>query len=215
MKRNLLLAVMAIGLAAFISLGVWNIRTTNHKVQLKDIQLQDTSNDLKLNQLKAKELNDRLQKELNKSSTDQQKIQQLEQDQQKAKEREQQLQSQLQAKLDAKNAAAQKEQQVATSIPGTAVASAASSGYMTGCGDNASAAFIYGQESGGRVTGRCNPGAVNGGGCYGIGQDCNGIVRNQCGTDYACQNAYFNDYAVRRYGSWGGAEQFWRANGWW
>jgi hypothetical protein len=69
--------------------------------------------------------------------------------------------------------------------------------------------FIYMHESGN------NPSATNAGGCYGLGQDCNGIVRNQCGADYACQDAYFEQYCTQRYGSWESAKQFWLANSWW
>lgn len=70
-------------------------------------------------------------------------------------------------------------------------------------------AFIYSHESGN------NPNATNPSGCYGIGQDCNGVVRSQCGADYACQDAYFTSYMTRRYGSWEAALAFWKANGWW
>lgn len=74
---------------------------------------------------------------------------------------------------------------------------------------NAAKDFIYSRESGN------NPNATNPSGCYGIGQDCNGVLRAQCGADYACQDAYFTGYAERRYGGWDGAYSFWQANGWW
>ncbi|MBP9761581.1 LysM peptidoglycan-binding domain-containing protein [Candidatus Saccharibacteria bacterium] len=74
---------------------------------------------------------------------------------------------------------------------------------------NSAKAFIYNKESGN------NPNATNPSGCYGIGQDCNGVLRTQCGADYACQDAYFESYAQRRYGSWENAYAFWQANGWW
>ena len=70
-------------------------------------------------------------------------------------------------------------------------------------------AFIYAHESGN------NPNATNSRGCYGLGQDCNGVVRNLCGADYACQDAYFTRYAMSRYGSWAGALAFWQAHHWW
>ncbi|MBP9852707.1 MAG: resuscitation-promoting factor RpfB [Patescibacteria group bacterium] len=83
---------------------------------------------------------------------------------------------------------------------------AAATGPVSG---NAAKDFIYSRESGN------NPNATNPGGCYGIGQDCNGVVRSQCGADYACQDAYFTGYAERRYGGWEGAYSFWQNNGWW
>lgn len=74
---------------------------------------------------------------------------------------------------------------------------------------NAAKAFIYSRESGN------NPNATNPNGCYGIGQDCNGVVRSTCGANYACQDQYFTNYAVNRYGSWEGAYSFWQQNHWW
>ncbi len=74
---------------------------------------------------------------------------------------------------------------------------------------NSAKAYIYARESGN------NPNATNPSGCYGIGQDCNGVLRAQCGADYACQDAYFTGYAMRRYGSWENALAFWQANHWW
>ncbi|QQS19737.1 LysM peptidoglycan-binding domain-containing protein [Candidatus Saccharibacteria bacterium] len=74
---------------------------------------------------------------------------------------------------------------------------------------NAAKAYIYSRESGN------NPNATNPTGCYGLGQDCNGVLRAQCGADYACQDAYFEGYAARRYGGWEGAYSFWQANHWW
>lgn len=74
---------------------------------------------------------------------------------------------------------------------------------------NDAKAFIYARESGN------NPNATNPNGCYGLGQDCNGVLRSQCGADYACQDAYFDRYAANRYGGWDGAKAFWDANGWW
>lgn len=81
-----------------------------------------------------------------------------------------------------------------------------------GCGGvNQYAAFIYYHESG------CNPGSVNGSGCAGIGQACPGS-KMPCGltqADFTCQDAYFTDYAVGRYGSWEAAYQFWIGHNWW
>ena len=33
-----------------------------------------------------------------------------------------------------------------------------------------------------------------------------------CGADYACQNAWFTQYAMERYGSWYEAFEFWNKN---
>ena len=74
---------------------------------------------------------------------------------------------------------------------------------------NAAKAFIYMKESGN------NPNATNSIGCYGIGQDCNGQLRQLCGADYACQDQFFTNYAMKRYGSWEAAYAFWQNNHWW
>jgi len=74
---------------------------------------------------------------------------------------------------------------------------------------NDAKAFIYAHESGN------NPAATSPNGCFGLGQNCNGTVRALCGVDYACQDAYFTNYAISRYGSWEAAASFWQANGWW
>ncbi len=74
---------------------------------------------------------------------------------------------------------------------------------------NAAKAYIYARESGN------NPNATNPSGCYGIGQDCNGVLRTMCGADYACQDAYFTRYANARYGGWSGALAFWQSHHWW
>lgn len=74
---------------------------------------------------------------------------------------------------------------------------------------NSAKAYIYARESGN------NPNAVSPNGCYGLGQDCNGVLRIQCGADYDCQDAYFTNYAMRRYGSWEGALAFWQSHHWW
>ena len=72
-----------------------------------------------------------------------------------------------------------------------------------GCGDNTYANFIYMHESG------CRTNAVNEIGACGIGQ------ANPCGkmgcslSDYACQNAFFTQYANDCYGSWYNAYIYW------
>ena len=112
---------------------------------------------------------------------------------------------------------ARQAQVVAASTPVRTVSAPVSSGggLRSGCGDNQYAAYIYGQESGGRVTGMCNTTAMNAGGCFGIGQACPGSKVARCGSDYACQNEWFTGYALGRYKSWAAAYNFHRANGWW
>ena len=76
------------------------------------------------------------------------------------------------------------------------------------CGDNTYANYIYMHES------SCNVNAVNSIGCRGIGQACPGN-KLPCSSDYNCQNKWFTNYALTRYGSWYQAYIFWRNNRWW
>lgn len=82
--------------------------------------------------------------------------------------------------------------------------------YASSCGDAKSC--IYDRESSGRLD------AVNSSGCIGLGQSCGGGLANACPnwqTDYNCQDAFWDNYAVSRYGSWEASWQFWLNNHWW
>lgn len=71
-------------------------------------------------------------------------------------------------------------------------------------------AFIYAHESGN------NPAAINASsGACGLGQalPCSKLPCTL--TDYACQDAWFTNYALQRYGSWAAAYAFWVAHSWW
>lgn len=62
--------------------------------------------------------------------------------------------------------------------------------------------------------------AVNYLGCIGLGQSCPGGsgLASDCPnwkTDQVCQLRHFSRYAVRRYGSWWNAYNFWTRNNWW
>lgn len=98
---------------------------------------------------------------------------------------------------------------VATSTASTRRASTTASAASYPVDANSAKAYIYARESGN------NPNATNPNGCYGLGQDCNGVVRGQCGADYACQDQFFTNYAMRRYGSWENALAFWQSHHWW
>lgn len=68
--------------------------------------------------------------------------------------------------------------------------------------------FIYFKESSNVLD------KVNSQGCYGLGQDCNNVLASECPnwqTDYACQDAFWERYMERRYGSWTAAKQHWEA----
>lgn len=71
--------------------------------------------------------------------------------------------------------------------------------------------YIYNHESGN------NPTRTNSAGCLGLGQACPGSkLLRVCPTmDYACEDAFFTNYAISRYGSWAGAYSFWITHHWW
>lgn len=135
-------------------------------------------------------------------------------------EAEKQKIEKLKQRIAEKRAAEERARQARVVVASTPVRTASApvssgGGLRSGCGDNQYAAYIYGQESGGRVTGMCNTTAMNAGGCFGIGQACPGGKVAHCGSDYACQNEWFTGYALGRYGSWAAAYNFHKANGWW
>lgn len=60
--------------------------------------------------------------------------------------------------------------------------------------------------------------SVNSLGCKGEGQDCNGGLVIACPdwqTDKPCQDAFFTNYMLGRYGTWEAAYNFKVLNGWW
>lgn len=71
-------------------------------------------------------------------------------------------------------------------------------------------AYIYAHESGNR-TDAINPDS----GACGIGQalPCSKLPCSL--SDYGCQDNWFTNYAMARYGSWVNAMAFWQANQWW
>ena len=71
--------------------------------------------------------------------------------------------------------------------------------------------YIYMRESGN------NPTRYSSSGCLGLGQACPGSkLLNVCPTmSYSCEDAWFTNYAISRYGSWAGAYNFWINNHWW
>lgn len=183
----------AITITAFVALAVYYVSNNKQQIQLQDIQVK--SKESQLIQLNSKY--DTILKE--KVQTDQQKLEQQKKIDELENERKR-LEGELQAKLQRQQAEKQKLATAAQNVSGTAKVSAASGNFYKD--------FIYHHESGNRTT------AVNSLGCRGIGQACPG-TKLPCGDDYACQDAWFTNYAMQRYGSWENAYNFWVANRWW
>jgi hypothetical protein len=183
----------AITITAFVALAVYYVSNNKQQIQLQDIQVK--SKESQLIQLNSKY--DTILKE--KVQNDQQKLEQQKKIDELENERKR-LEGELQAKLQRQQAEKQKLATAAQNVSGTAKVSAASGNFYKD--------FIYHHESGNRTT------AVNSIGCRGIGQACPG-TKLPCGNDYACQDAWFTNYAMQRYGSWENAYNFWVANRWW
>lgn len=78
-----------------------------------------------------------------------------------------------------------------------------------GCGSDPYMAQIYMHESG------CNTASVNSIGCAGLGQACPGSKLPCSLSDWACQNAFFVNYANSVYGSPAAAWAAWQVKHWW
>jgi TolA-binding protein len=137
-----------------------------------------------------------------------QRLQDLEKQTQEQKQKIDDLQIQLQTR--------KAQQAVLASVQRPVAHAAPLSDVVAGCGDNSYANYIYMHESGCRTR---NP---NSEGCDGIGQACPASkVLNPCGYDYACQNAWFSNYA-KKYcylgtgdNCWQGSYIFWLQHRWW
>lgn len=201
-KRAKVLLILAFGLA------VANLAIT---AATRQSRIDFLTKQIEYRQTEKQKLHDQLQLlEKSKATTDQQK-QELEK---KSHEQQQQindLNTQLQAKIKARedSLVAKAQQAIMPKVAAAAFpAPRPVSTVVDGCGDNAYAHFIYMRESG------CNTSAVNAAGCRGIGQACPGS-KLPCGADYGCQNAYFTQYAIDRYGSWQQAYNYWLQNSYW
>jgi len=162
------------------------LNKTSNTIKLQNIELKSTQYRLQeLNAQYDKVLQDKTAGEAEKASQEQ-RVQELER-------QKTELERQLQSKLAEK-------QRVASLQTAKAFAAQANCDTPKMC--------IYMKESGN------NPLAVNSIGCRGIGQACPG-TKLPCGADYACQDAWFTNYAITRYGSWDAAWVFWQQNHWW
>lgn len=80
---------------------------------------------------------------------------------------------------------------------------------ITACGSDPQMAYIYTVESG------CRTGAYNELGCRGLGQACPGGKLPCSDSDWTCQDNWFRNYAVERYGSIYNAYVFRLNHNWW
>lgn len=194
MKRHLITAISILLFLGFVYIGISNMTKTNHKIKIQDIQLKSKQSDL----LQLENKFNLLNKELEKKDLDAKKVKQLEDEKIQLQKQLEDTQSQLQAKANRIQA---EKSKIASVVPKLTQTAYAESG-------NFYKDFIYQHESGN------NPNAVNSIGCRGLGQACPGS-KLPCGDNYACQDAWFTNYAMTRYGSWEAAYNFWIAHRWW
>lgn len=118
----------------------------------------------------------------------------------------QELEQKLQAKAEEKARIANIQTAQAVAVSKTVGNTAYTQTAVTGDAK----AFIYQKESGN------NPSATNkSSGACGLGQALPCSKMGCSLQDYACQDAFFTNYMLSRYGSWEKAKAFWLANHWW
>lgn len=177
-------------LVAFTLTVIHQVNTNNEQLHLKEIKLRNVQLDL-----------ENLDKDYTKLQQDSSKTQSEKQKEiEDLKARQTDLEAQLQAKALLK---ANQAKAYAAAAPKASVSLAV---YPVPA--NEAKAFIYAHESGN------DPTRVNSIGCRGLGQACPGS-KLPCDADYACQDAWFTNYALTRYGSWEAAYVFWIAHRWW
>lgn len=206
-SKRIIIVFGTLLIAFFAYTGYTDAVNTRQDLQNKAIEIQQ----LKEEKTTAEQKREEAIKAKQKS---QEELKKKEEEKQQLKEEQKRLEAELQAKAERKAKLAEASRQVINIATNTQTASAAAPTPQGNCGDNAYAAYIYGMESGGRVPGNCDVNAMNAGGCGGIGQACP-ASKMSCGADYSCQNAFFSNYALTRYGSWADAYAFHKANGWW
>lgn len=210
-KLTILLTVL---LVAFVGLGISSIRTTDRKLQLKDIKLQD--NNIQINKLllEKKQLNEEFEKEVQNGATDKQRLQELE-------KRNLELEEQVKDLQAAKEA---KQRNIASvGLPGQGTASAAPTAGNNIVGSKAdwlrqsgipesdwwAVDSIVSRESSWR------PNAVNASsGACGLAQalPCSKLPCSL--NDPVCHLKWQHQYVTARYGGYPQAVAFWNANHW-
>lgn len=186
MKKTIFVLIAIIFIVFGISVAR-DVNKSNQILKVKNIELQNNEIKLKKLEVDFKELN-------GQKAENEQQVKELEQKRQQLEKEKSDLEAQLQAKAEIK-----KQQ---SSVVYAAAAP------VTNCGDNFYKQYIYQHESG------CNTAAVNSIGCRGLGQACPGD-KLPCNADYSCQDIWFTNYAMVRYGSWYNAYIFWINNYWW
>lgn len=138
-----------------------------------------------------------------------QKEQLLQETQQQVKELDSQLKEKEKVRLELENKTKELEQKLQAKANQKPVVRVASVTTVPKTEAEAKL-FIYLKESGNRTN------AINkSSGACGLGQALPCSKLDCSLDDYDCQDKWFTNYAIRRYGSWVGAYQFWLSHHWW
>lgn len=199
--RITILATIAV--LAFVALGINNLVSNNQKLRLQNLQIKTKTDTIQQLEFNHDSIQDQLKTEKEKGNQNEQKVKELEQKDLDNQKKIDDLEAQVQAQLEKKRLDAERLASANRALTLTATASAAS--------NNGSAKmFIYMHESGN------NPGAINkSSGACGLGQalPCSKLPCSL--SDYACQDSWFTNYMLQRYGSWENAKAFWQSHRWW
>lgn len=126
MKKHIIIALIGIALFGFIGLGVHQVVTTRQRIQLKNIQIKDTSAKLKEIEIHYDTVNVKLDKMRQEKNVDQEQFNQVQRERDELKKQLDEKERQLQARLEAKRIAAEKAQEASRRILGVQTAHAAS-----------------------------------------------------------------------------------------
>lgn len=217
MKRYLKFAIALIIVIIFAGAGITNLKAQDHKIQLKEVQLQDTGTELKKLQLDYDILNKEIDQERHRKNIDKEKIKNLEKERDKLQNKTIELEKQVNAKREAQRLAAERLKNASNSATFTGYASAGSiSGScsewkaLAGIPNTHATNTLIDKESG------CNPRAVNpSSGACGIPQalPCSkmGPVNpdGTSGVGPVGQLRWMDNYVHDRYGSWDAALSAW------
>lgn len=204
-KRITTVLLALVILSGFTFIGIKDAVKTSDNLELQKIELNSKSTEIKQLNVQYEKLNQQLDNASTQKNVSEEEYKRLQDEKVKVDKEREELRKQLQSKIDSKSKLAEASDQVIKTATATETASAATTSSID-CSYPATAkAFIYCKES----TNTAHK--YNSIGCYGLGQDCNGIVEKQCGADYACQDDFFTNYMLRRYGSWEKAKAFWQA----
>lgn len=232
MKRKILVAVVVILAIVFTALALETVRNTEHRLQLKEVQLQERGAELKKLELDYRNLNVELDKT---DKNNNKKIDQLEREKRELDEDRKRLERELQAKLQRKEqerlAKLETQENLINTVTATQTASATPQHRVSGNKESWLRASgipesewwavdsIVSRESG------WQPCAF-----YPSKNDCNATPSSACGlaqslpcgkqskyghwTDPVANLKWQYEYVKQRYGGYAQAVAFWNVNHW-